>query len=462
MGDRWQLWTDGSVMLAAKRKRSAALVSIDRGGGVRLVSIDGTRWWVNEVIPPWAVGRRSRPGSLAVTGPNGWGIATQWSSRLTPPYVAGGSLGPFGLVPRGAGQLLGGGIADVGDPFDTGNETGDVGDLFGTGSGTAGIFLPGGTDQGGTEGIWLPTGLGSGPSFNSGFGPGDVAGIYQPGHGGPTRHPSGTFTHSSGGTTTSDTYNQKGDLIRRDSSWTDPDGTQHDKSWDGQGNKISEDTHQTNKDGSTTDTHTEWNSTGDITSQKTTTTSADQKTTEVTDIESNGDGTYSTTKTTTEHKDDGSVEITTETDDGHGNQDSGTIIIQNNSSMPAPDDDTGGSEERPFAHALIVGKSLAWQLPAPEPGEGDEGQPLALIVREKLGDLVNAVVVGNDTGWGDAGSEQPSRHPFVDVSVEDTDSGDWGINHPQALVARALRYTPVRSSTRLARYRLQALAAALS
>jgi hypothetical protein len=170
---------------------------------------------------------------------------------------------------------------------------------------------------------------------------------------------------------------------------------------------------------------------------------------------------YSTTKTTTESKDDGSTVISIETDDGHGNTDNGQITIKN-TGRPGPDDDGGAAEERPFAHTVFVGKSLDWQLSAPEPGEAGEGVPLATIVRGRLGDLIGAIVGGGDSGWGDAASEGPRFPPIEDVSVGGEDDDAWGIIHPQALIGRALRYGRANASTRASRESLRQVAALLA
>jgi hypothetical protein len=442
IGERWRGWSDGSLLLASSRERSSALVSVDRASGIRIALVDNHRWWVNEVVPPWATGRRTPAGSTAISGSVAGGIATEWwvPTGVKRPGAGFGDRYGLGGHGRGQGSDFGGGdFGEDGDPF---------------GAGDSGMWLPGST-------------RGRGPRL--GFGPGAVGivDMRHPDWGKPVsgRHPSGTFTATTpDGKTVTDHYDASGNLSFRDVQWSEANGTSHEKSYDGRGNKQSEDTHTVNDDGSTTDTHTEWStSTGDVLKESTTTTSADGTKSEANTRERNSDGTYSTTKTTTEKQSDGSTVITTTTDDGHGNTDEGSIMITPSSERPAPDDDTGAAEERPFAHAVFVGKSLGWTLPSPDPGEAEEGVPLAVVVQDQLGGLIASVVAGESSGWGDAASEQPHFPPLDEISVDGQDgSADWGIVHPQALVGRALRYGRASGSTRLARARLAALAAVVA
>jgi hypothetical protein len=463
MRDRYRFWSDGSAIVATAVRNRAGLVSIDRSAGVRIVAVDIDEFEAIEVLPPWARGRRGSPGTVGWTGRNGNGISSEWWQPGHGRGRGGGGYDPgFGGPGRGGygpGYGVPGGRGGAGPGF---GDRGD-GDLHGDdpfrGDGS-GLWLPGRGPGGGRGGPGRGRGSRGDPGSIFGYddGYGDDTGERDDSNSGRQSHKDGQ-----GHTVTDTTYN--GRLIRRESEWNDDQGFHH-KSWDGQGNRESEHREGTAENGTHGTSDTQWSSTGELLSETVSTTSADGNTTTTNSTSSNGDGTYTTTVSRTEKKDDGSTTTITKTDDGHGKITETTTTTpppKGTGSKPGPDDE-GGAEERPFSHLVVVGKSLDWQLPTPEPGEGSEGVPLGVMVQDALGDLLGEFVGGNSDGWGDSSAESPDLPPFEEYEVggDDTSEGDWGFIHPQALVGRALRYSTARSGTRLARGRLRTIVEAMT
>ncbi|MEO7259952.1 MAG: hypothetical protein ABI047_01585 [Jatrophihabitantaceae bacterium] len=275
------------------------------------------------------------------------------------------------------------------------------------------------------------------------------------GHDGRDPDSSGRTTYLSGGKVVTDTtYN--GSLRRREVDWLDDDGW-HSKAFDGQGNRESESSVTPMPDGSTASVDRTWNSTGEVLHEDVTHTSADGNTTVTTSRDRNADGSYRTTVSRTENHADGSSTTITKAEDETGKVTETVTVIGPTTSRPGPDGEGSAAEERPFAHTVIVGKSLGWQLPAREVGASPEGVPLGALIREALHDLIGDIVSGGSSGWGDAASEAPGHPPFEDFEVagdDDDDSDGWGFVHPQALIGRALATASAVSANRLARRRL--------